>query len=909
MNRSGLLVQLAKNNETVCRLKNDSSNVLPGEGLPLPSKLEFGNKEEDDPYIFTETNDEFYSRIDTDNFPMHEIQSSFSTYNSMPDNDNYAKPVTETKNIGSNFSKNSDVTDIRIDNSLTQTYIPISNQENPNLQDESIEHHNSVQLPLATVYTDKKIHVLDYKIFPAETFSKLADNSNCALNMNPVNTEEFEYKTVEMEVASDEIYNSSLPKPSTSREIPFECSDDHCSDVDYILSSNETDSPSNADSQEFLCASVKNCTKSTEHEKLPDNEPLLTNLASGQDINSTIEIDHFARHLIKKHSDDEAIKKISEIPLKSKERRNTIMSLKKKGNFVLHQQKDKLKVVRLPNKCYNKQPEDGDYIPCVNCLGFYKKSYLWRHKKICKSKMGNETAHSKNHLTESQTFLATTGILRNVLNTGRIKKEVFSIMKPDNISYTAKTDPLICLFGESYINKHKRKQMNIVVSNKMRELARLKLAIRNSSTIQHLIDDLKPECYEHIVAATKLISGYNVEKRTYNASSLAMHMGATLKFLCDVTKAILTKNPLFQHIDREKKIREIKDLRHMINMHWCNDVSSLANKVLNEVKFSKPKLLPFTKDIKTLNLYVRTSAERAYNNLRDRIDSKNNYKILKCLNSLSELEKNMSSTFKRVVVFCKGSKPVPILFTKLMQRYIEMLLTIRNNTEVVPKSNTYIFANLDSQDRWASGPSVLRKYAHKCGAQNPELLTSTRFRKQLATILQLMNFKNDEMEQIARFMGHTEKTHKEFYRLTDDIYQTAKVAKVLLLLNVGKGSEFKGKSLEEIEVADDVLECQEETAEDEETGNIKEQNEEKEEEPQIQVSQVQVLQQVQKRSRVRWDNGEKEMVLKHFKKHIKSKTAPRKQDCLNFIDNHPDKFFVSDWVRIKTLVFNTYRGQ
>ncbi|XP_023312017.1 uncharacterized protein LOC108915376 [Anoplophora glabripennis] len=293
----------------------------------------------------------------------------------------------------------------------------------------------------------------------------------------------------------------------------------------------------------------------------------------------------------------------------------------------------------------------------------------------------------------------------------------------------------------------------------------------------------------------------------------------------------------------------------------------------------------------------------------------------------------MSSTFKRVVVFGKGSKPVPILFTKLMQRYIEMLLTIRNNTEVVPKSNTYIFANPDSQDRWMTGSSVLRKYAHKCGARNPELLTSTRFRKQLATILQLMNFENDEMEQIARFMGHTEKTHKEFYRLTDDVYQTAKVAKVLLLLNVGKGSEFKGKSLEEIEVANDVLECDEEkTTKDEETGNIEEQNEEKEE-PQIQVPQVQVpqvqapqvqapqvqapqvqvpqqvLQQVQKPGRVRWDDGEKQMVLKHFKKHIKSKTAPRKQDCLNFIDNHSDKFFVSDWVRIKTLVFNTYRDK
>lgn len=124
----------------------------------------------------------------------------------------------------------------------------------------------------------------------------------------------------------------------------------------------------------------------------------------------------------------------------------------------------------------------------------------------------------------------------------------------------------------------------------------------------------------------------------------------------------------------------------------------------------------------------------------------------------------MSSFFKRVVVFGKGSKPVPILFTRKMQEYVEILLHIRKTTNIVPKENQYIFANPGSSDRWMSGPSIIRKLAFKCGAKNPELLTSTRFRKQVATILQLMNFESSEMEQIARFMGHTEKTHKEFYR-------------------------------------------------------------------------------------------------------------------------------------------------
>lgn len=152
----------------------------------------------------------------------------------------------------------------------------------------------------------------------------------------------------------------------------------------------------------------------------------------------------------------------------------------------------------------------------------------------------------------------------------------------------------------------------------------------------------------------------------------------------------------------------------MINMHWCNDISSLANKVLNEQNMLKSKLLPFTEDIKTLNMYVRNLTEKAYSSLQNNEEIPTNYKLLaectlvlvlifnrkrvgkvqfltiasyensnyslnqeECLSSLSELEKNMSASFKRVVVFGKGSKPVPILFTKLMQRYVNMILTIR----------------------------------------------------------------------------------------------------------------------------------------------------------------------------------------------------------------------------------------
>lgn len=492
------------------------------------------------------------------------------------------------------------------------------------------------------------------------------------------------------------------------------------------------------------------------------------------------------------------------MPVNSNNRRNAIVSLRKKGNFILKQQKNELKPVRRPKNNENDVSE-GEYFPCVHCLGYYKKSYLWRHKKICKSKIIDENkGHRKQHLSEAQTFMATTGLLGNYLNKSRLRKEVFSIMRPDHISFVAKHDPLICLYGESYLNKHKRKQMNVVVSNKIRELARLQIVLQKSMNITNLFDILKPELYNNIIAAAKIISGYDAEKQTFKASSLALHLGTSLKFLCDIAKkTVITKDPLFSNLnfDRDAKQKEITELRDMISSHWCNDIASVANKVLNEKKWEKPKLLPLTEDVLAFNNYVMKLADEAFEKLKVDKDVEHNYKLLsestlsivlifnrkrigevqfldiptyeknfstvnqeECLNSLTELEKAMSATFKRVIVFGKGSKPVPILFTKRMQKFVDLILKIRKTTDLVPDSNKYLFANPGSSDRWISGSCVLRKFAFKCGAKNPELLTSTKFRKQIATILQLMNFEKDEMEQIARFMGHTEKTHQEFYR-------------------------------------------------------------------------------------------------------------------------------------------------
>lgn len=87
--------------------------------------------------------------------------------------------------------------------------------------------------------------------------------------------------------------------------------------------------------------------------------------------------------------------------------------------------------------------------------------------------------------------------------------------------------------------------------------------------------------------------------------------------------------------------------------------------------------------------------------------------------------------------------------------------------------------------------------AEGCGAKNPENITSTKLRKHVATVSQLLNLQNNELDQLASFMGHDIEVHREFYRLPEETLQMAKVSRILFALQGGM-AKYKGMSLDDI---------------------------------------------------------------------------------------------------------------
>lgn len=146
----------------------------------------------------------------------------------------------------------------------------------------------------------------------------------------------------------------------------------------------------------------------------------------------------------------------------------------------------------------------------------------------------------------------------------------------------------------------------------------------------------------------------------------------------------------------------------------------------------------------------------------------------------------------------KGSRAVVILFPEEIEKYIKIIL--KHREKFIENDSDYLFAIPGSKVKWGRGDIAIRKLTKKMQLENPSAITSNKLRKHIATVMQILNLSHDDIKQFSTFMGHTQKTHEEFYELPVDVYQTAKVSKMLLMIEKGVPVEHKRKTLSEIDV-------------------------------------------------------------------------------------------------------------
>ncbi|XP_074034258.1 uncharacterized protein [Leptinotarsa decemlineata] len=153
-------------------------------------------------------------------------------------------------------------------------------------------------------------------------------------------------------------------------------------------------------------------------------------------------------------------------------------------------------------------------------------------------------------------------------------------------------------------------------------------------------------------------------------------------------------------------------------------------------------------------------------------------------------------------------------------------------------------------------------------------------------------------------------------------FRTAKIAKLLMLMERGEAGNYKGKTLDEIDLKmdDDILE--EEDAENYDMKNNLEITEGINDsantlDEDIEASQQNIRESIptvnknannfKKRLLVPRTNQQKKVVTKFFQNHINMKKPPRRHECENLISKYPELLENKSWAKIKVFIQNVYK--
>ncbi|XP_033730108.1 uncharacterized protein LOC117319405, partial [Pecten maximus] len=408
---------------------------------------------------------------------------------------------------------------------------------------------------------------------------------------------------------------------------------------------------------------------------------------------------NISKHYLGPHQSEAEVQKILSYPKKSEARRLELLKLRNAGDY--KHNTDILKKGEGVLVTWTRRPEDevssGDFLPCEDCLAFFLRSNLWRHRKVCPFR--KEGAKYRKVQSEASFLLPSSHEVNKGLEMNVLRK-----MNADEITIAARNDRIITKVGEKLYQKHGHlPHLYSHVSQKMRELARLLIAVRGQQPdVNSLSDLLHPERFMLAVKATKILCNFSEDTNTYGNPSLALKIGHLLKKCAKIKKSSALSSgdsDLGKNAD---------DFLTLLDDEWTDEISSSALQTLNTNKMNKGQLLPLTEDLKKLQCYFQEKSKSLSASLQNSF-SKPDWELLNQLtlarlvmfnrrrggetqritlegyaakltkhdslqeikDSLSPVEKMLCETFGRVEIRGKKGRTVPVLLTPAIQQSID----------------------------------------------------------------------------------------------------------------------------------------------------------------------------------------------------------------------------------------------
>ena len=628
-------------------------------------------------------------------------------------------------------------------------------------------------------------------------------------------------------------------------------------------------------------------------------------------------VNKLTRHVKLCHSKEEMVEQAikTECPQQASKLFEFIRHL---GNYkhnikVLTEGTGMLIVVRRPTNTKS----SSHYIPCGSCMGFFEKRELCKHTKKCKFVKNN----AKSTVADGKVMLIT-HLLKNTM--APFYEGIIDSMKKDEIRQKIESDHLLLKFGGILFEKYGNAHANYI-RQRMRQLGRLLIACDNNSTSTslNLIDILTPKKLDFIIDVTKNIC-YS-EKAPKQSICLALKIGHSLKKCALVGKSIAIK---------EGNYTILKEIDHFLQIfpsEWADNISAKALRNLYDKKLDKDVILPVTDDLlkltKYLNNEIRSTTEE-FKIDENQINSKKwkdfaSLVLAKLIvfnkrrggevgrmlmasyqnrpqwlahshteiqNCLSPIEKELAKRLDMVKIKGKRGRHVPVLITSDIIEAMNILCKTRQKGQISTK-NIYMFAN--STLGYLRSWTVLNEICNKYHLQDASAINSTNLRKYIATAAQMLSVTPEEMDWLARHLGHDIQVHRDFYRLPDAALELSKVSKLLISAEEGTLYQFSGKKLDQVNVKNYI-------SQNPETAKSSSLNDSEIEEEQNAPEKV--FKPQTKYTRTQWDPKIKSLAKIFFKNEISKKKVPGKVQCVQFIK---ETGISRTWLHVKDMVRNT----
>lgn len=418
---------------------------------------------------------------------------------------------------------------------------------------------------------------------------------------------------------------------------------------------------------------------------------------------------------------------------------------------------------------------------------------------------------------------------------------VLSGMMNDNILGIIKSDDIITSYGVSEYEMLGDAQADTIRQN-MRGLGRLVAELRHQATSDQcsLRDCLQPEKFDTLIGGILSLvrSDHNEHGRPQlGIPSLALKLGYSLKKCAGIMLGKSIKS------GDQAGERKAEAFLKLYDLEWNKRISKCALATLSQRKTNAPQLLPLTQDLVTLQSYQLRTMNELGQQLNSCPSAEIWMKLAKvalsrlivfnkrrggeaaCMHlssyisrpnwrapsteefkaNLSGIERKLCDRLLLVEIIGKRGRKVPVLITPELQSSIDLLVKYRSAAGIHPE-NPYMFARaFRNSTRYVRGNDCLREVCNSAGLQQPELVTSTRLRKYIATVAQIVNMSENECDWLANHLGHDYRVHKKFYRLNDSVMELAKVSKLLISADRGHIHKYAGKFLDDIDVAGEHL--------------------------------------------------------------------------------------------------------